>query len=75
MHYEINVAQQDPRNPARYLHLFATHERSLQTQQQVDEVLSRLLPAFPKPQYEVTVSRVEQRYIPVTTLKQLNLEG
>jgi len=54
-HYEINVAKDGQ-------HLFATHERSLNTAHRTKEVYDKLVEAFPKNEgYEISISYWESR--------------
>lgn len=59
-HYEINVSekQDDPfrKEGFTYIHLFATHERSLQSQPAMLKVYAKLKTAFPEPEYNVSVT-------------------
>lgn len=59
-HYEINVAerhQHDRSEQGWYLrHLFATAERSVTSQQQLENLLPMILKAFPQPHFEVSVT-------------------
>lgn len=64
MHYEINVAKASkvrkpyPWNPDgyEYFHYFATADRSLTTRAKTWEVYQELIKAFPKPEYDITIS-------------------
>lgn len=49
-HYEINVAKDGK-------HLFATHERSLNTEHKTKEVYDKLVEAFPANEgYDISIS-------------------
>lgn len=54
MYYEINVAKNGK-------HYFATHERSISTEQKAKELLDKLTQAFPESEgYKVSVTKWEK---------------
>lgn len=55
MYYEINVSLHGK-------HFFATHERSISTEDKLKEVLKEFIRAFPSSLgYEISATKVEQR--------------
>lgn len=56
MHYEINVAKFSERQQ-KYLHFFATHERSITTASKLVKVYYELKAVFPAPEYELLVTK------------------
>lgn len=57
MHYEINVAKDGQ-------HLVATHERSLNSQSQVREVLEKMQQIFPEEKgYRISISKIETVWV------------
>ena len=58
MHYEINVAKKMENN--RYRHLFATHARSIKSDEELKRVYPLIREAFPQPEYQVTVIWFEE---------------
>lgn len=67
-HYEINVSKRvvdgDPVGPPpfprqRYVHLFATAERSCVSEQAMQDVYREIAARFPWPQYHVEVTQIE----------------
>ncbi len=64
MYYEINVAKQDFIGTSErftYKHFFATAKRSITTENELKEVLKHLVVAFPKPEFDITVTMYEER--------------
>jgi len=62
MYYEINVAKQEfigTSSRFTYKHFFATAKRSITTESELKNVLKCLVVAFPKPEYDITVTRYE----------------
>ncbi len=57
MWYEINVSE---RIDAHYVHLFATHERSLTNEKQMKKVYGHLITKFPSPDFCVSVIKCEK---------------
>jgi hypothetical protein len=59
-HYEINVSKGEPTvgGALRYIHLFATAERSCVGQYQLEKVYAEIKARFPSPEYRVDVSEV-----------------
>lgn len=59
MHYEINVAKNGK-------HYFATHERSISTEEKAKELYKKLTQAFPESEgYTVSVTKWESLGKPV----------
>ena len=59
MYYEINVAQRNKNGD--YHHFFATTKRSAWDKRSVATLLKALVAAFPKPEYEISVTRWEEQ--------------
>ncbi len=62
--YEINVAEllEDPvTKRSRFVHLFATHPRSLQSMTETFSLYARLRERFPLPQFKISVSEWEEK--------------
>lgn len=59
MWYEINVAKwtRQADGKERYVHLFATDERSLKTEAKAKDLYHLLCLKFPEPEYHVSVIR------------------
>lgn len=63
MRYEINVARMEKCSDGqeRYVHLFATHERSLKNGDKAKEVLELFRQKFPKHEgYDVSIKRIKE---------------
>ncbi len=59
-HYEINVARMEQHmGECRYVHFFATAERSCQSQREVERVYSELMTRFPAPEFDVRVTAMD----------------
>lgn len=69
MYYEINIAKRNAKG--EYIHYFATAERSITTIDNAKEIYNELCKAFPEPNYNITVSKIEKigTFIDVHTLK------
>jgi len=70
MYYEINIAKRNAKG--EYIHYFATAERSITTIERAKEIYTELSNAFPEPEYNISVSKIEKigSYIDVNKLKQ-----
>ncbi len=67
--YEINVAElleDQATTRSRFVHLFATHPRSLTSQYETASLYDRLRERFPLPQFKITVSVWEEKGIDIT---------
>ncbi len=61
MYYEINVAKREfVNNEPSYHHLFATHQRSLQTHNELKRCLEIIVKKFPYPDYQIDVKRNDE---------------
>jgi len=63
MYYEINIAKQSKLGRIErpdYRHFFATAERSITTESELKAVLLYLVPAFPMPEFNITVTKWEK---------------
>jgi hypothetical protein len=59
MHYEINVSKNG-------YHYFATHERSIQTEEQMKEIVHLFKQKFPESEgYKITCTRWETQGTPI----------
>lgn len=69
MYYEINIAKRNAKG--EYAHYFATAERSITTIESAKEIYTELNNAFPEPEYNITVSKIEKigYHIDVNTFK------
>lgn len=63
MYYEINVAKKD--NHGGYSHYFATSPRSISTIKSLEEKVKDFGERFPYPEFDISVSKVEQSGIQV----------
>lgn len=61
MYYEINVSKREfVNNEPFYHHLFATHQRSLQTHNELKRCLEIIVKKFPYPNYQIDVKRNDE---------------
>lgn len=63
MYYEINVSKH--LKHGRYVHLFATAERSLRDLKEAREVYGLLIAAFPSPEFHMSVSLCTKSMTPL----------
>lgn len=63
MYYEINVSKNAGKDwtgrEIRYVHFFATHQRSIVDEAKAREVYAEMVKAFPSPEFKVEVMRHE----------------
>ena len=58
MYYEINVSKKNDKG--EYHHYFATHKRSITTQNRLKTVLADFMEKFTKPEFNISVSYVSE---------------
>ena len=75
MSYEINIAKRyrDYTGKERYGHYFATSDRSLETKEKMQEVLTDLREAFPEPEFQISVSK-QVRYWQTVNIDEIDEE-